>query len=58
MSPKTWEKPLKVRLSARSEGGDVVICESSTTGFFTMCESQSRLSVSLMRHTEDNDVFA
>jgi hypothetical protein len=58
MSPETWENPVQLRITRFGRGSDVVTCGSKVTGFFTMCESQSRLTVSLLKHTEGLDVFA
>ena len=58
MSPETWEKRLQLRHTVSQRGADVVACSPIVTGFFTMCESQSRLTVSLLKHTEGIDVFA
>jgi hypothetical protein len=58
MSPKTWEKRLQLRHAVPQEGVDVVGCGLNTTAFFTMRESKSRLTVSLLTHTEGIDVFA
>ena len=58
MSPKTWEKRLQLRHPVPQEGADVVACGLNATAFFTMRESKSRLTVSLLKHTEGIDVFA
>jgi hypothetical protein len=58
MSPEIWEKPPELRQPLSQGGVRVVARGSNTTGFFTTCESQSRLTVSLMKHTEGIDVFA
>jgi hypothetical protein len=51
MGPKPWRKALR-------DGGHVVTCSHQDTGFFTLCESGSRLTVSIVKHTEGLDVFA
>ena len=49
------KNPRQIRLR---EGAYVVTCSHWTTAFFTGCESDSRLTVSLVKHTEGLDVFA
>lgn len=51
MGPISRQKPLR-------EGDHVVTCSHRDTGFFTLCESGSRLTVSIVKHTEGLDVFA
>lgn len=58
MSPETWEKPPKLRQMMPQGGAVVVACGPKATSFFTMCESQARLTVSLLKHREGIDVFA
>jgi hypothetical protein len=58
MSPETWEKRCQLRDTQVEEGVHVVGCSPNATGFFTMRESESRLTVSLSKHTEGLDVFA
>jgi hypothetical protein len=48
----------KPRRKALREAGHVVTCSHQDTGFFTLCESGSRLTVSMVKHTEGPDVFA
>jgi hypothetical protein len=58
MSLKNPKRGPKARQIVPWEGAYVVACSYWATAFFTGCESDSRLTVSLVTHTEALDVFA